>query len=166
MEYYKLEETGRGSIRLDDHKGVLEPGTTTSKGGAIDKKESLDELLKRINEAMGGNFTEADKVAVRTIIAALKEDTNLAASAQTSNLKVFVDTIFKSTFDNTATDCYAKSMEGFENLMKDDDKRDRLRQALGRELFFLFHRGYPTGDDNFALAAERGKSEYIVHSVG
>lgn len=165
MEYYKLEETGRGSIRLDDQKGVLVPGTDTSKGGAIDKKESLDELLKRINEAMDGNFTEADKVAARTIIAALREDTKLAASARTSDRKVFTDTIFKKSFDDTTMDCYAKSMEGFENLMKDDHKRNLLCQALAQELYRQFRSEYPKGDDKFLLAADGGESQYFINSV-
>ena len=147
-------------------KEGLVPDTSTSEGGATDKKEPLDELMERINEAMGGNLTEADKVAARTIIAALKEDTNLAASAQTSKMEEFRDAVFKKTFENTAMDGYAKSMESFEDLMQDDDKRDRLRRELARELYFLFRREYPTGDDNFALAADKEKSEYIVHSVG
>ena len=37
----------------------------------------------------------------------------LAASARSSNMKVFMDTIFKDIFEHAAMDCYVKSMEGF-----------------------------------------------------
>lgn len=147
MEYYKLEETGNGSIQLAGKDGVLEPGTATAGGGATDKKEPLDELLNRINEAMGGNFTEANKVAARTIMAVLKENTALAASARSSNMKVFVDTIFKDIFENAAADCYAMSMEGFEDLMKDDYKRARLRMNIAQELYREFRSEYPEYTD-------------------
>ena len=147
MEYYKLEETGNGSIQLAGKDGVLEPGTSTAGGGATDKKEPLDELLNRINEAMGGNFTEANKVAARTIMAVLKENTALAASARSSNMKVFVDTIFKDIFENAAADCYAMSMEGFEDLMKDDYKRARLRMNIAQELYREFRSEYPEYTD-------------------
>lgn len=147
MEYYKLEETGNGSIQLAGKDGVLEPGTATAGGGATDKKEPLDELLNRINEAMGGNFTEANKVAARTIMAVLKENTALAASARSSNMRVFVDTIFKDIFENAAADCYAMSMEGFEDLMKDDYKRARLRMNIAQELYREFRSEYPEYTD-------------------
>jgi type I restriction enzyme R subunit len=154
MEYYKLEETGNGSIQLAGTDGVLEPGTATAGGGATDKKEPLDELLNRINEAMGGNFTEANKVAARTIMAVLKENTALAASARSSNKQVFMDTIFKSIFENTAMDCYVKSMEGFEDLMLDDHKRNQLREKLAHELYRQFRSEYPIIEDNGLMAAE------------
>ena len=96
---------------------------------------------------MGGNFTEANKVAARTIMAVLKENTALAASARSSNMKVFVDTIFKDIFENAAADCYAMSMEGFEDLMKDDYKRARLRMNIAQELYREFRSEYPEYTD-------------------
>lgn len=155
MEYYKLEETGNGSIQLVGQNGVLEPGTTTAGGGAKDKKEPLDELLERINEAMGGNFTEANKVAARTIMAMLKENTSLAASARSSNMKVFMDTIFKGIFEHAAMDCYVKSMEGFEDLMKDDYKRNKLREQLAKELYRQFRSEYVNDEELVLEAAEQ-----------
>ena len=155
MEYYKLEETGNGSIQLVGQNGVLEPGTTTAGGGAKDKKEPLDELLERINEAMGGNFTEANKVAARTIMAMLKENTSLAASARSSNMKVFMDTIFKGIFEHAAMDCYVKSMEGFEDLMKDDYKRNKLREQLAKELYRQFRSEYVDEEEPVLEAAEQ-----------
>ncbi len=154
MEYYKLEETGNGSIQLAGTDGVLEPGTTTAGGGNVDKKEPLDELLNRINEDMGGNFTEANKVAARTIMAMLRENTSLAASARSSNMKVFMDTIFKDIFENAALDCYAMSMEGFEDLMRDDIKRKQLREKLAHELYRQFRSEYPDVEENVLMAAE------------
>ena len=153
MEYYKLEETGNGSIQLAGTDGILEPGTATAGGGATDKKEPLDELLNRINEAMGGNFTEANKVAARTIMAVLKENTSLAASARSSNMKVFMDTIFKDIFENAAMDCYAMSMEGFEDLMKDDYKRKKLRENLAHELYRQFRSNYHMEEEHGILEA-------------
>ncbi len=154
MEYYKLEETGNGSIQLAGTDGILEPGTDTSGGGSTDKKEPLDELLNRINEAMDGNFTEANKVAARTILAVLKENASLAASARSNNKQVFMDTIFKNTFENAAMDCYVKSMEGFEDLMQDDHKRNQLREKLAHELYRQFRSEYRVEEEKVLDAAE------------
>lgn len=154
MVYYKLQETGSGSIPLAQTDGVLEvPTDTAGGGGADDKKETLDDLLQRINDAMDGNFTEANKVAARTILSMLQANASLAASARNSNKKVFVDTIFRGSFEKATRDCYKKSMEGFEDLMRDDDKRGKLCEQIANILYLSFRSAYEE-DEPVLHAAE------------
>ena len=77
----------------------------------------------------------------------------LAASARSSNMKVFMDTIFKDIFEHAAMDCYVKSMEGFENLMQDDDKRTRLRELLAQAFYRRFRTAYTLPDEEVQRAA-------------
>lgn len=142
MEYYKLKETARGEIQLKQENGILTPGAETGAGGATGSRDTLDELLERINEKMKGDFTEADRIVIRTVASEMKRNPSLHQSAQTMNRNVFGD-IFKKEFDNVTFDCYKKSMEGFESLMTNDAKRERICQILSGEIYRIFRGHYP-----------------------
>ncbi|MBR5523299.1 MAG: hypothetical protein IKV82_07535, partial [Akkermansia sp.] len=63
-------------------------------------------------------------------------------------------TIFKEIFENAAMDCYAMSMEGFEDLMQDDYKRKQLREKLAHELYREFRNEPDEQEESILLAAE------------
>ena len=51
-------------------------------------------------------------------------------------------------------DCYVKSMEGFEDLMQDDHKRNQLREKLAHELYRQFRSEYRLEEEKVLEAAE------------
>ena len=44
-------------------------------------------------------------------------------------------------------------MEGFEDLMRDDYKRNRLREQLAHALYRQFRSAYPNQDEDYVLMA-------------
>ena len=60
-------------------------------------------------------------------------------------------------FENAAMDCYVKSMEGFEDLMQDDYKRNLLRETLAHELYRQFRSEYRAEGEGVSEAAEKEK---------
>ena len=142
LEYYRLEKKEHGRIKLKREDGVLTPGEKTGAGGSPEKRDPLDELLARINEQMGTDFTESDRIALRTIIYELKANTSLEATAQTSNSKVFKD-VFTKAFNDVTLDCFDKSMEGFNSLMTNDSKRNSICNILAGEIYRMFRSHYP-----------------------
>ena len=93
LEYYKLQHTFTGSISKDLDKnlgGQYEPAKVKSSGKMEEKKEPLDVVLQRINEALAGDFTEGDKVIMRNLWEKLSKDKGLSKSAKQDSSLFFV----------------------------------------------------------------------------
>lgn len=90
---------------------------------------------------------------MRTIISEFKVNNSLVASAQTSNPKVFKD-IFAKTFNDVTLDCFDIRMEGFESLMTNDAKRERISKVLSGEIYRIFRSHYPNIETEDLEAAE------------
>ena len=130
LEYYKLQKTFEGAIALKKESGVYTPAATKSEAKPEEEK-LLDEVIKKINEQYKGNFTEADKVLVSTLMAKLMNDTKLQRMAKTSDPQIFSVSIFPKAFGTVAQDSYTESQETFANLFEDTDKYNKIMNALG-----------------------------------
>lgn len=62
LQYYRLQKSYEGTIELVKEDGVLY-GKTSGTGLPLeDEKEKLSEIIQKLNERLGTNFTEMDKV--------------------------------------------------------------------------------------------------------
>ena len=134
LEYYKLQITFEGEIKLEEEVGVYEPASAK---GVISPEEEqpLDEIIKRINEQYNGPFTDGDRVLVTALYGRLRNDSKLAASAQTSESKIFMESIFSRAFDMAAQDSYIESQETFGSLFSDKAKYNAIKNAIGSMLY-------------------------------
>lgn len=124
LEYYKLQHTFTGSIKLDKNVGgQYEPTKINSSGKMEEKKEPLDVVLERINEALGGDFTEGDKVIMRNLWEKLSKDKGLSKSAKQDGAQMFQKNIFPKKFEEVAMESYIESQETYESLFSDIDKK-------------------------------------------
>ena len=62
LQYYRLEKIHEGSICMVKEDGVLNNITYGVKPVLEDERESLSHIIARLNERLGTNFTEMDKV--------------------------------------------------------------------------------------------------------
>lgn len=108
LEYYKLSETFRGSIQLDEIDGVYEPAKEKSAKG-LDEKKPLDEIIEKINERYKGDFKESDKVLINALLPKLVGDSKLKNMAKTSDPKIFKESIFSKAFSDVAMEGYMES---------------------------------------------------------
>ena len=141
LEYYKLKHTYTGSIELDKDKGgQYEPAKVKSSGKMEEKKETLDEVLEKINEALGGDFTEGDKVIMRNLWDKLSKDKGLSKSAKQDSPQMFQNNIFPKRFEEVAMESYMESQETYEALFSDiDNKKYTLFMSmLASGLYDLF----------------------------
>ncbi len=139
LEFYKLEETFKGSIALIDQSGVYEPAD--SKGKAVpEAKEPLEEVIQKINDLFAGNFSDADRVLIYALHDRLKEDKKLQKVAQTSDPQVFAESIFPKTFDEVAQDSYVEQTEAFTSLFQNKSKYNAIMSALADMLYKEFNR--------------------------
>lgn len=126
LEYYKLQHTFTGSISKDLDKnlgGQYEPAKVKSSGKMEEKKEPLEVVLQRINEALAGDFTEGDKVIMRNLWEKLSKDKGLSKSAKQDGAQMFQNNIFPKKFEEVAMESYIESQETYESLFSDIDKK-------------------------------------------
>lgn len=126
LEYYKLQHTFTGSISKELDKnlgGQYEPAKVKSSGKMEEKKEPLDVVLQRINEALAGDFTEGDKVIMRNLWEKLSKDKGLSKSAKQDGAQMFQNNIFPKKFEEVAMESYIESQETYESLFSDIDKK-------------------------------------------
>ena len=139
LEFYKLEQTFKGEIGLDNQSVAYEP--TGAKGKAVpEQKEPLEEVIQKINELFAGDFTDADRVILYALHERLKGDEKLRKVARTSDPQVFAESIFPKTFDDVAQDSYVEQTEAFASLFQNKSKYKAIMAALASMLYREFNR--------------------------
>ena len=129
LEYYKLQKTFEGAIRLQELDGQYEPAREP--GGAVQyPKSTLDEILEKINERFKGSFTDADKVMIDALHSKLVADPRLRSSAQTSDPLIFTESIFPDVFSTAAMESYMESQESYSSLFEDQTKYNTVMSVL------------------------------------
>ena len=135
LEYYKLKETFRGAIRLEQKPEPFAPAG--SKGASKpEEEEKLDEILKKINDRYKGDFTEADRVMVESLRAKLMQDEKLRHNATTcDSVNIFRDSIFPKAFGQAARDSFKEQQGAYQSLFADRKKYDAVMDVLGTLLY-------------------------------
>jgi len=62
LQYYRVQKVAEGSIVLANEDGVLNSRTSGTGLPLEDEKEALSVIIQNLNERLGTNFTEVDKV--------------------------------------------------------------------------------------------------------
>ena len=134
LEYYKLQKTFEGEIKLENLDGEYVPAK--QKGGAgKQKKSTLDEILERVNEQYKGSFTEADRVIIGALHDKLIKNPKLLNSAGTTDPVIFTESIFPSAFGEAAMESYTESQESYESLFQDKNKYNAIMSALAGVIY-------------------------------
>ena len=139
LEFYKLEETYKGDIKLANIGGEYDPAKKKGKV-TLEPLEPLDEVIAKINELFGGNFTDADRVLLCALHDRLKDDSKLRRIAKTSDPQVFIESVFPKTFDAVAQDSYVEQTEAFTTLFQDKSKYNAIMIALAEMLYREFNK--------------------------
>lgn len=100
MESYRVQLRYTGRVALERGEGQVEP--MGEKGGYAphpEEIEALSRIIRELNERFGTDFTEEDKVFIRTLEEQLAADTALAASVRANTPENA-----RLTFDHVVTD--------------------------------------------------------------
>jgi len=134
LEYYKLQKTFEGPIRLQEESTVFVPASAK---GAIspEEKQPLDEIIEKINEQYKGAFTDGDKVLLTALREKLMGDAKLQSMARTSDPQIFAESIFPKAFSAAAQDSYMESQDTYTSLFEDQAKYNAVMHALGAVMY-------------------------------
>ena len=134
LEYYKLQKTFEGAIKLEKVDGQYVPSKKQGAQG-IRQKSTLDEILDKINEKYKGQITDGDRVMLGALHDKLIADDKLASSARTSDPRIFTESIFPSAFGNAAMESYMEAQDSYGSLFEDKSKYDAVMSALAGVIY-------------------------------
>lgn len=126
LQYYRLQKVYEGSIGLEVKEGVLK---YRSQSGLplTDEKEKLSEIIRSLNERLGTNFTEMDKVLEQLV------DDMSANEEMVLRAKNTLD-LFKIVYDENIMGIVLKRMtqnqEFCEKYLEDEDFRKEIDKVL------------------------------------
>ena len=145
LEYYKLQEEFSGDIFLVAEDP--ESGTLTNKqqiDGGIkppDERDSLDEIIHRLNERFPNDFTDRDKVLIEALYKSFEAepDMKVVSMAKNNSQEMFVDNLFKDVFQDKVMAEYDQNQQAFEKLVGSDDAYYKLVYTLlAKDLYKSF----------------------------
>ena len=127
LEYYKLQKSFEGQIKLD-HSSDSVIGIKGGLVGKEKKKDPLSIIIQNINEKFGTSFTETDKILLQ-LCNDMVNDEVLKEFGKNNPIETF-KFMYNDKFDNLVIDRSEQNNKFFENLANDKDFRDSIMQAL------------------------------------
>ena len=139
LEFYKLEQTFKGSISLSptvEDKTLENVKSIEIAGKAPDEDDLLQNIIDKVNEKYQGKFTDGDKVIVETIYnKCVKDNKKLKNYAKKNDEEVFNKSIFPEIFNKVAQDCYMEQVAAFSKLFEDKTFYSSIMEAIGKEAY-------------------------------
>ncbi len=135
LRFFRLQQMTEGSIDLstgeaDPLKGPTDVGTARTP----DEEVALSNLIDKLNERFGTDFTQADQLFFDQIRATAEESEKIVEAAKANNLANF-----SSYLERTLDELFIDRMEGneeiFSRVMTDKDFRSAAHEHLAREIF-------------------------------
>ena len=82
LQYYRLQQVYEGSIDLSDEQGQLSNNPDIG-GASVDEKDSLSNIISKLNDRWGTEFTHVDKV-IEQLTEDMVEDAEVRSRAHNS----------------------------------------------------------------------------------
>jgi type I restriction enzyme R subunit len=127
LQYYRVQKISEGPIVLVNDDGLLKQRTSSSGLPLEDEKESLSAIIQNLNERLGTNFTEMDKVLEQFVQDMAGNQEMVLRSKNPLDL-------FKIIYDNTIMDVVlgrmAKNQEFCEKYLEDEQFRREVDKIL------------------------------------
>ncbi len=133
LKYYKLEQTFNDSIELTSgDSGGLNPATG-SDGKADSENAFLTDIINKVNERFGTEFTEMDKV-LEQIKEDVMQDDKWADVAASNTMDTFAK-IFEKRLQEAILDRYQQNAEFFDRLFQDPVFLETVENELMQDIY-------------------------------
>lgn len=143
MEYYRLEKTFSGSLVLEPGtEGILKPVSGFT-GKKEEIKDTLTEIIKKINEKYGTEFSNMDLVG-NQLMGSFLDDSGLEYFAQNNSEEMFA-TKFDKDFETKLVNLYLENDQLMGILMHDEGVKKVLRDELRHEVYRYFRKAGEAG---------------------
>ena len=137
LEYYKLSKKGVISVEWENEGVGNIPGWLKDSDGSSygeDEKAPLSEIIKRINERLGENLTEADKLLLEQVEMDMMDDDKLQKQAINNEIGNF-----KYGFEDVLMDKFIDRMEQnedfFQKFLKNEEFKNLISEYLLKRVY-------------------------------
>ncbi|WP_171231006.1 type I restriction endonuclease subunit R [Ruegeria sp. HKCCA6707] len=135
LKYFRIQQMTQGSIDLDDGdadplKGPTDVGTA----GRKDEEVGLRDLVDRLNERFGTNFTRADQLFFEQVRESAESDERIVEAALANKYDNF-SSFLERILDELFIDRMDGNEEVFSKVMSDQPFRAEVHKGLSRELY-------------------------------
>jgi type I restriction enzyme R subunit len=138
LEYYKLQKQSEGDIDLNSGEvtgvQVRVPDGAKAKD---EEKDSLTNIIDRLNQRFGTDFSESEKLAVEQIMNGLKNEEDLKQKAKVNTYDNFKHA-FEKYFEDIAVKEYEKNTEFYGRIFQDESFKRKLMDLLMFETYESF----------------------------
>lgn len=144
LQYYKLEKQTEGAIYLDaEQQGV---GLNVGGGGVVaeEPEDYLSNIIKRLNEKHGTEFSESERLAVEQISTNLKANKDLELKAKVNTYEVFKHA-FEPSFLEGVIKEFDKNQSFYGKILKDDHFRRNLMELVMLDIYSSFKKDSGAG---------------------
>ena len=135
LEYYRNDKVFEGRISLSSgEEGELKP-TSFGKGvGKEEEKEKLSEIIERLNDRFGTEFSDTDKLSYDQIKEDIINNEDLAQKAQT-NTKDNFKFSYKKAFLDVVISRMAQNEKFFMKILEDSDFKETVMEFMFDEVY-------------------------------
>ena len=143
LEYASLNKSFEGAIILDETPVDLIPRTNLKPKKPAEKKDTLQNIIDRINEAFAGDFTDGDRVIVEGIFQMFMQDDEVKKfkkKAKENSSEMFVQSLFPDKFQEIVTQCYLNNNESFQKLFTDTEFYNKVMESMAKELYKILRK--------------------------
>lgn len=135
LRYFRLQQMTEGSIDLSDGEAdPLKGPTDVGTAQGSDEEVTLSNLIEKLNERFGTDFTEADQLFFDQIRASAEQDDKIVEAARANNLENF-SSFLERMMDELFIDRMEGNEEIFSRVMTDKEFRAAAHEHLAREIF-------------------------------
>ncbi|MBA2850841.1 type I restriction enzyme R subunit [Methanococcus maripaludis] len=138
LEYYKLSKTFEGDISLEtkgDCAMLTNPKTIDNIIGVTGNDELLDAIISKINEVYEGEFSDGDKVMVKTIYGKLLNDSEKLEQYTKDSFEIFNDSFFPELFDKATRSCFLEQSNSFKKIFENRTFYNTIQQEMARQVY-------------------------------
>jgi type I restriction enzyme R subunit len=138
LEYYRIEKVAERDIGLvkenSELAGITEAGI---KRKTEDEKSPLSEIIQVINERLGTDFEEADRLVFEQVVEDCVADELLKQQAQANTFENF-QYPFKDIYDDKVIDRMEQNSEICNRMIAGGEFSDLVFNAIMKEVYFRF----------------------------
>lgn len=138
LEYASLTKSFEGAIILDETPVDFVPKNNLKPKKPSEKKDTLQNIIDRINSAYSGVFSDGDRVIVESILQMFMQDADIKKfkkKAKDNSVEMFVQSLFPDKFQEIVTQCYLNNNESFQKLFTDTEFYSQVMNAMAKEVY-------------------------------
>ena len=138
LQYYRLQQIGEGSIKLNEGEAEPQKGSTDVGTGQVSLTEELDKLIKELNEAFTTEFTLADQLFFESVEKFARENPDIVDAANNNPLSSFMD-YFNTKIDDLLVGLFEQFGESVAKVLNNPQIKHKVCCRLAKQIYENVH---------------------------